>query len=64
MERAGNPDLARPLYLARFDCNDLPGGKHAQVGIGDMFKGVPPAAWHRPMRGAHEQTPAHHAGAR
>ena len=33
MERAANPDLSRPLHLARFDNNDLPGGKAARFAI-------------------------------
>lgn len=46
-ERAGNPDLACPLYLARFDCNDLPGGRHASFDVSTLFNAVPAARWHR-----------------
>ena len=42
MERAGNPDLRRPLHLARFACNDLPGGSTPRFELGAMFAA---AAW-------------------
>jgi len=45
MERAGNCDLLRSLHLARFDCNDLPGGKAAQWQQVDMFDTVPISNW-------------------
>jgi peptidoglycan/xylan/chitin deacetylase (PgdA/CDA1 family) len=45
MERAANTDLARPLHLARFDNNDLPGGKAARFGIDQLFEGVGDAKW-------------------
>ena len=45
MERAGNPDLSRPLHLARFDNNDMPGGKAAHWEIGDLFERPPAAEW-------------------
>jgi peptidoglycan/xylan/chitin deacetylase (PgdA/CDA1 family) len=40
-ERAGNRDLTRPLRLARFDCNDLPGGKAAVWTVENLFDCVP-----------------------
>ena len=46
MERAGNYDLDRPLSLARFDNNDLPGGKASKWGAEELFDAVPEAAWH------------------
>jgi peptidoglycan/xylan/chitin deacetylase (PgdA/CDA1 family) len=47
MERAGNPDLAHPLHLARFSCNDLPGHRDAKFDIGTLFERVPAATWYR-----------------
>ena len=46
MERAGNRDLRQPLRLARFDCNDLPGGKAAQWQPEDMFDRMPVSDWY------------------
>jgi peptidoglycan/xylan/chitin deacetylase (PgdA/CDA1 family) len=46
-ERAGNPDLAHPLHLARFDCNDLPGGRHARFDPETLFDAVLAARWYR-----------------
>ena len=48
MERAGNADLAAPLHLARFDCNDLPGGRHPRFDVDTLFATVPAARWVRP----------------
>lgn len=45
MERAGNPDLADPLHLARFDSNDAPGGKAALWETHEMFDSVPARTW-------------------
>jgi hypothetical protein len=45
MERAANPTLERPMHLARFDCNDLPGGKPAVVGPADLFGSAPARSW-------------------
>jgi len=45
MERAANPDLTRPLHLARFDNNDLPGGKAARFEIDRLFEGVGRPKW-------------------
>ena len=47
MERAGNFGLERPMHLARFDCNDVPGGKHCALEPADLFDTVAPARWHR-----------------
>jgi peptidoglycan/xylan/chitin deacetylase (PgdA/CDA1 family) len=46
MERAANPDLTRPLFLARFDNNDLPGGKASKWTAEDLFQEVPHATWY------------------
>lgn len=46
MERAGNRDLRQPLHLARFDCNDLPGGKAAQWQPEEMFDQMPVSDWY------------------
>jgi len=43
MERAGNEDLRRPLQLARFDCNDLPGGSAPKFDLHNLFESVPRA---------------------
>jgi peptidoglycan/xylan/chitin deacetylase (PgdA/CDA1 family) len=47
MERAGNPDLRHPFFLARFANNDLPGGKDAQWTGEEVFRFVPHASWYR-----------------
>jgi peptidoglycan/xylan/chitin deacetylase (PgdA/CDA1 family) len=47
MERAGNADFASPMHLARFDCNDVPGGKHCALASEALFDAVPLASWHR-----------------
>lgn len=47
MERAGNQDLRRPLQLARFDCNDLPGGKQPLYEVDELFERVQWATWNR-----------------
>ncbi|MCP4660813.1 MAG: polysaccharide deacetylase family protein [bacterium] len=56
MERAGNPpfvplrgnaSLERPLHLARFDCNDLPGGRNPRFAAEELFDAVPAAGWYR-----------------
>jgi peptidoglycan/xylan/chitin deacetylase (PgdA/CDA1 family) len=47
LERTANVDLARPLHLARFDCNDLPGGKRPLCGIDSLFESAPQSRWHR-----------------
>jgi peptidoglycan/xylan/chitin deacetylase (PgdA/CDA1 family) len=47
MERAGNRKLDLPLHLARFDCNDVPGGKSCQWKAEEFFESVPTANWHR-----------------
>ena len=44
-ERAANPDLTRPLHLARFDNNDMPGGKAARWGIDEVIGGMANARW-------------------
>jgi peptidoglycan/xylan/chitin deacetylase (PgdA/CDA1 family) len=44
-EAAGNADLHRPFHLARFDCNDLPGGRRARWDVQSLFASVPRARW-------------------
>ena len=44
-EPAANQSLARPLHLARFDCNDMPGGKAAKWPASELFDKVPHASW-------------------
>jgi peptidoglycan/xylan/chitin deacetylase (PgdA/CDA1 family) len=46
MERAANRDLAAPLHLARFDNNDLPGGKAARFELEEMFGAAPVRTWY------------------
>lgn len=45
MERAANLDLAEPLHLARFDSNDVPGGKSALWEAHELFDAVPARTW-------------------
>jgi len=47
IERAANVDFCRPMHLARFDCNDLPGGKQPRFAAASLFEQVPPARWYR-----------------
>lgn len=49
MERAGNAALVPPMYLARCDNNDLPGGKAARWSLDHVFDEIPHAAWERPV---------------
>ena len=46
-ERAANIDLSRPLQLARFDSNDLPGGKQPCLDGMALFETAPSARWYR-----------------
>jgi peptidoglycan/xylan/chitin deacetylase (PgdA/CDA1 family) len=46
MERAGNKNIFdRSLQLARFDCNDVVGGKSSLFDIGEMFEKMPMLDW-------------------
>ncbi|MQA28701.1 MAG: polysaccharide deacetylase family protein [Luteitalea sp.] len=47
MERAGNHDLGQPLHLARFDSNDVPGGKRPYWSSELFFASAPAATWCR-----------------
>lgn len=47
MERAGNQDLRAPLYLGRYDCNDLPGGKRPRFTRAHRLGDVAHAGWGR-----------------
>jgi peptidoglycan/xylan/chitin deacetylase (PgdA/CDA1 family) len=47
MERAGNADLAQPMFLARFANNDLPGGSAPLWPAASLFDQAPTARWHR-----------------
>ena len=47
MERAGNFGFECPMHLGRFDCNDVPGGKHCDIDPERLFDEVAPACWHR-----------------
>jgi peptidoglycan/xylan/chitin deacetylase (PgdA/CDA1 family) len=47
LERTANVDLTTPLHLARFDCNDLPGGKEPRCGVDSLFESAPQSGWHR-----------------
>jgi peptidoglycan/xylan/chitin deacetylase (PgdA/CDA1 family) len=51
IERAANFDLSQSLYLARFNCNDLPGGAHPLFTVESLFRDAPPARWHRTRAG-------------
>ncbi len=46
-ERAANIDLNSPLFLARFDNNDLPGGKAARWSLTELFDSAPISQMHR-----------------
>jgi peptidoglycan/xylan/chitin deacetylase (PgdA/CDA1 family) len=52
MERAGNADLRGPLQLARFACNDLPGGSSPRAPAEALFETVPVRQWGREARPA------------
>jgi peptidoglycan/xylan/chitin deacetylase (PgdA/CDA1 family) len=45
MERSGNRRLSNPLHLARFDCNDLPGGRNPMFEIDDLPDRIPDRSW-------------------
>lgn len=45
MERARNVGLTRPLLLARFDANDLPGGRDWHAGRVADAEALPDATW-------------------
>lgn len=47
MERAGNTEFSRPLHLARFDRNDVTGGKACRIAGSDLFDWAPAATWFR-----------------
>ena len=47
VERAGNDNLEQPLHLARFDCNDLPGGKESRWNGEKLFSEIPLREWYR-----------------
>ncbi len=47
MERAGNRKFDLPLHLARFDCNDVPGGKSCKWKAEELFDAAPTASWYR-----------------
>jgi peptidoglycan/xylan/chitin deacetylase (PgdA/CDA1 family) len=49
-ERAGNIDLTCPLFLARLNNNDLPGGKAAKWSLAELFETIEAAQWYRPNR--------------
>jgi peptidoglycan/xylan/chitin deacetylase (PgdA/CDA1 family) len=42
-EPAANMDLSQPLHLARFDCNDLPGGRRPCSDLAALFTDAPRA---------------------
>jgi peptidoglycan/xylan/chitin deacetylase (PgdA/CDA1 family) len=47
MERAANAALTRPLHLARFDSNDLPGGKSPAWTANELFDRAPTSNWYK-----------------
>ena len=47
VEPAANVDLAQPLALARFDCNDVPGGRSCRCPADEFAARVASAAWLR-----------------
>ena len=46
IEKAVNHDFAQPFQLARFDCNDLPGGKAPLWQLNNLFEAAPSACWY------------------
>lgn len=62
MERAGNVDLATPLYLARFESNDVPGGNQARIPVEEFFERVARAQWHRSVGEVCERETARRTG--
>jgi len=46
MERAANRDFSEPVHLARFDTNDVPGGKSARFTVDDLFAKAPSRSWY------------------
>ena len=47
MERAVNLNLEEPLMMARYDCNDLPGGKSNLFKNKDIFIDSNKSNWYR-----------------
>jgi peptidoglycan/xylan/chitin deacetylase (PgdA/CDA1 family) len=47
MERAANLDLSTPLHLARYACNDLPGGKTPTLTEDRLFDDARYGSWFR-----------------
>ncbi len=47
MERAANPDFNSPFHLARYACNDLPGGKSPILTAERLFQDAAPRDWFR-----------------
>ena len=47
MERAANKDLSFALGLARFDCNDVPGGKSCKIDSKDFFNSLGNSIWYK-----------------
>jgi len=45
IEAAGNVQLHPALWLARCDCNDLPGGKSPRWSAEELFDAIPAASW-------------------
>jgi hypothetical protein len=39
--------LTSPLFLARFDSNDVPGGKASHWTVHNFFESIPYARWYR-----------------
>jgi peptidoglycan/xylan/chitin deacetylase (PgdA/CDA1 family) len=46
MERAANESLSGPLHLARFDNNDLPGGKAARWPLEQLYEAAAVRSWY------------------
>ncbi len=46
IEKAVNHDFAQPFHLARFDCNDLPGGKLPLRNLDKLFDTTSTARWY------------------
>jgi len=46
MERAANREFNEPVHLARFDTNDVPGGKAAKFSLEELFSKTPSRSWY------------------
>jgi hypothetical protein len=55
IEKAGNAaeNLRNPMYMARIDANDAPGGKASLWTAECLFASAPIGTWHREAESVH-----------